>query len=295
MKENLPLLIGGSADLGPSNKTVMSGVKDFSAADYSGRNIHFGVRELGMTAIGNGMILHGGMKAYVATFFVFIDYMKPMLRLSALMGLPLISVMTHDSIGVGEDGPTHQAVEQLAMLRATPNLFVIRPADETETRAAWQIALTSENTPAVIVLSRQNLPPLAHSGKDALKGGYILEKESKETADVILIATGSEVGLAVEAKAELEKSGKSVRVVSMPCVELFESQPDVYKEKVLPSDVRKRIVIEAGVGVSWGRYVGLDGAYVTMDNFGKSAPAGKLFEEYGFTVANIVNTANRLK
>ncbi|MDR1978629.1 MAG: transketolase [Synergistaceae bacterium] len=294
VKAKLPVLMGGSADLAPSNKTFLSGAGDFSAADYGGGNVHFGVRELGMTAIGNGLLLHGGVKTYVATFFVFADYMKPMLRLSALMGLPLISVLTHDSIGVGEDGPTHQPVEQLAMLRATPNLWVFRPADEIETRAAWHCALTSRNVPVVIVLSRQNLPALEHSSKDALKGGYILERESGGKADAILIATGSEVALAVAAKAELEKNGRGVRVVSMPCVELFESQTDAYKAEVLPPDVEKRVVIEAGSRLSWGGYAGLGGAYVCMDSFGASAPADKLFDKYGFTVENVVNTVDRL-
>jgi transketolase len=295
VKEKIPFLMGGSADLGPSNKTVLSGVPDFSASDYSGRNIHFGVRELGMTAIGNGLILHGGVRAYVATFFVFADYMKPMLRLSALMGLPLISVFSHDSIGVGEDGPTHQAIEQLASLRATPNLVVFRPADEIETRAAWKFALTSKSAPVALVLSRQNLRPLASSNAGgALKGGYILERESGAKPEVILIATGSEVDLAVAAKSELESGGRSVRVVSMPSVELFERQDESYKSEVLPRDVRARVVIEAGDSASWGGYIGLDGAYVTLDTFGASAPADKLFEKYGFTVKNIVETVNRL-
>jgi transketolase len=210
------------------------------------------------------------------------------------MGLPLISVLTHDSIGVGEDGPTHQPVEQLAMLRATPNLWVFRPADETETRAAWYCALTSRNVPVVIALSRQNLPTLEHSSKEALKGGYVLERESGGKPDVILIATGSEVNLAVSAKKELEKKGLAVRVVSMPCVELFESQPEEYKEKILPPDVKKRVAIEAGSSLSWGRYVGLVGACICIDQFGASAPADKLFETYGFTVENVVDTATRL-
>jgi transketolase len=295
VKDKIPFLMGGSADLGPSNKTVLSGIPDFSASNYSGRNIHFGVRELGMTAIGNGLILHGGVRAYVATFFVFADYMKPMLRLSALMGLPLISVFSHDSIGVGEDGPTHQAIEQLASLRATPNLMVFRPADEIETRAAWKFALTKLDAPVSLVLSRQNLPPLAHSSASgALRGGYILERESGAKPEAILIATGSEVGLAVAAKAELEGRGRSVRVVSMPCAELFESQDDSYKAEVLPGDVRKRVAIEAGVSASWGGYVGLDGAYITLDTFGASAPADKLFEKYGFTVKNITETVDSL-
>jgi transketolase len=294
LKVKIPSLIGGSADLGPSNKTALEGVPDFSKTDYTGRNIHFGVRELAMTAIGNGLLLHGGVRSYVATFFVFVDYMKPMLRLSALMGLPLISVLSHDSIGVGEDGPTHQPIEQMAMLRAMPNFAVFRPADETETRAAWQAALTSNDRPVAIVLSRQNLPPLEHSSKEALKGGYVLEKEIGVKPDVILIATGSETSLAVEAWKELAKEDINARVVSMPSMDVFDMQPQSYRNEVLPPDVKKRVAVEAGCGASWGKYVGLDGAYVTIDRFGASAPAGKLFEMFGFTVGNVVDTARGL-
>jgi transketolase len=288
IKDKLPCLIGGSADLGPSNKTVMTGAGDFSAENYAGRNIHFGVREIGMTAIGNGLILHGGFKAYVATFAVFVDYAKPMLRLASLMRLPLIFVLSHDSIGMGEDGPTHQPVEQLAMLRAAPNLRVFRPADETETRAAWCAALTSAETPTAIILSRQNLPVLENSSREALKGGYVLEPENGGRLDTILIATGSEVAPALEAKAELEKEGLGVRVVSMPCTELFDAQPLEYRESVLPPGSRKRVAVEAGASISWGKYVGLDGACVAVDDFGASAPANRLFEKYGVTVKNIV-------
>ena len=294
LKDKLPCLIGGSADLGPSNKTALGGAGDFSAGNYAGRNIHFGVREIGMTAIGNGIVLHGGFKAYVATFMVFVDYAKPMLRLASLMGLPLVFVLSHDSIGMGEDGPTHQPVEQLAMMRATPNLLVFRPADETETRAAWYTALTSRTAPTAIVLSRQNLPVLENSSDEALKGGYVLERESGGQLDVILIATGSEVALALEAKAEIEKKGLGVRVVSMPCTELFDAQPETYRESVLPSGARKRVAIEAGSSLSWGKYVGLDGACVTVDSFGASAPAACLFEKYGITVKNIVEAANKV-
>ncbi|MCI6467651.1 MAG: transketolase [Faecalicatena sp.] len=283
LKDRLPNLIGGSADLGPSNKTVLSGETDFSAMCPQGRNIHYGVRELGMTAIANGILLHGGLRTYAATFFVFVDYMKPMLRLSSLMGLPLISVLTHDSIGVGEDGPTHEPVEQLTMLRALPNMHVFRPADEMETRAAWYSALTSLKTPTCLILSRQNLPVLENTGKDALRGGYILKKEASEKADLLLLATGSEVSVALDAASILEQEGVSVRVVSMPCLDLFEEQDQDYQEFVLPPSVANRAVIEAGSSMSWGKYVGVNGCYITMDGFGASAPAAQLFEKYGFT------------
>ena len=289
IKDVLPNLIGGSADLGPSNKTVMNGEESFSAEHPEGRNIHFGVRELGMTAIANGMLLHGGLRTYIATFFVFADYMKPMLRLSSLMNIPMISVLTHDSIGVGEDGPTHEPVEQLAMLRSMPNMNVFRPADEIETKAAWYSALNSGGTPSCLVLSRQKLPAVEGSGRDALKGGYVIKKESKETIDIIIIATGSEVQVALETARLLENEDISVRVVSMPCLDLFEQQDAKYKESILPHGVTKRDVIEAGSSMSWGKYVGIDGCYITMDSFGASAPAGKLFEKYGFTSQNALN------
>ena len=293
LKDRLPNLIGGSADLAPSNKTYMDGKGDFSKEDRSGRNLHFGVRELAMAAIGNGMALHGGLKPYVATFFVFSDYVKPMARLSALMGTPLTYVFTHDSIGVGEDGPTHEPIEQLAALRAMPNFHVFRPCDATETQAAWYSAVTSKSTPTALVLSRQNLEPMKGSSKEALKGGYVLE-DCEGTPDVILIATGSEVGLAVKAKAELEKDGMKIRVVSMPCMDLFEEQSAEYRESVLPKAVRKRVAIEALSDFGWGRYVGLDGAYVTMKGFGASGPAAVLFEHFGFTVDHVVETVKSL-
>ena len=288
VKDSLPNLIGGSADLGPSNKTVMNEEESFSPEHPEGRNIHYGVREIGMTAIANGLLLHGGLRTYAATFFVFVDYMKPMLRLSSLMGLPMISVLTHDSIGVGEDGPTHEPVEQLTMLRAMPNMHVFRPADETETKAAWASALTAKRTPTCLVLSRQNLPILEHTGKEALKGGYVLRKETKDTADLIIIATGSEVAVALETAEMLEKENISARVVSMPCMDLFAEQDEVYRQSVLPKSVTKRVVIEAGSSMSWGRYVGTEGCYVTMDGFGASAPAAQLFEKFGFTAEQAV-------
>lgn len=287
VQEKLPNLIGGSADLGPSNKTVMNGAGEFSGETPEGRNIHFGVRELGMTAVANGILLHGGLRTYAATFFVFVDYMKPMLRLSSLMGIPMISVLSHDSIGVGEDGPTHEPVEQLTMLRSMPNMHVFRPADEMETRAAWCSALTSERTPTCLVLSRQGIPALKGSSREALKGGYVLVREKKAKPDVILMASGSETGVAAEAAELLEAEGIAARVVSMPCMDIFEEQDEEYRESVLPGNVKKRAVIEAGSSVCWGKYVGLEGIYITMDQFGASAPAKQLFEKYGFTAKNV--------
>lgn len=289
LKNIMPNLIGGSADLAPSNKTYMKDAGDFSKNDYAGRNLHFGVRELAMSAIANGITLHGGLRTFVGTFFVFSDYMKPMMRLAAIMGLPVTYVLTHDSIGVGEDGPTHEPIEQLAMLRATPNINMFRPADATETAAGWYLAATSTKTPTALALTRQNLPQLAGSSKEALKGGYIIS-EANGKLDGILIASGSEVSLAVDAQKKLAEENINVRVVSMPCVDLFEQQSDEYKEKVLPKNIRARVAIEAAKNFGWGSYVGLDGATVTMQGFGESAPAGLLFKKFGFTVDNVVNT-----
>lgn len=294
LKNMLPNLMGGSADLAPSTKTYMSDMGDFSKDNYAGRNMHFGVRELAMTAIGNGMMLHGGLRAFVSTFFVFSDYVKPMARLSAIMGVPLTFVLTHDSIGVGEDGPTHEPIEQLAMLRSLPNFTVYRPCDATETAAAWAYAVTSKKTPTALVLTRQNLPQIKGSSKDALKGAYVIADSEKSVPDAILIASGSEVSLAVDAKAELMKDGIDVRVVSMPSMDVFDQQSDEYKESVLPKSVRKRVAIEALSDFGWGKYVGLDGAYVTMHGFGASAPAATLFKEFGFTVDNVVKTVKEL-
>ena len=287
LKDKLPQLFGGSADLAPSNKTAMDGAGDFSKGDYAGRNIHFGVRELAMAAIANGLALHGGLRPYVATFFVFSDYTKPMLRLASLMKLPVTYVFTHDSIGVGEDGPTHEPIEQLAMLRAQPNINVFRPADATETAAGWLLAATSEETPTALVLSRQNLPQLPGSGKDALKGAYIVSPSEKEAPDAILIASGSEVALAVEAQAILKAEGVDARVVSMPCMELFEAQDAAYREKILPQKIRARVSVEALSSFGWERYVGLDGKVVAMESFGASAPGGKLFKNFGFTKEHV--------
>lgn len=294
LKDLYPNLIGGSADLSPSNKTVMNDEEYIKKGDYSGRNIHFGVRELAMTAITNGILLHGGLRAYCATFFVFSDYTKPMARLSALMNIPTIFVFTHDSIGVGEDGPTHEPVEQLAMLRSLPNFNTFRPADAKETVAAWYAALVSKKTPTAIVLTRQNLPQLSGSTKEALKGGYIIKEASKATPDMILIASGSEVSLAVDAADELENEGVATRVVSMPCMDVFEKQSKEYKDKILPNTVRNRVAIEALSGFGWDKYTGLDGRVISMNSFGASAPQDLLFKKFGFTKENVVATAKEV-
>ncbi len=291
LKDVLPQLVGGSADLAPSNKTEMKGEGFLKKGDYSGRNIHFGVRELAMAGMENGLMLHGGLKAFVSTFFVFSDYTKPMLRLASLMRIPTIYVFTHDSIGVGEDGPTHEPIEQAAALRAMPNFHVFRPADATETAAAWASALLSKETPTALVLTRQNLPQLPGSSQEALKGAYVVSEAKNASAmDGILIATGSEVSLAIEAQEELAKEGIDVRVVSMPCMDLFEEQTAEYKESILPKNVRARVAVEALSDFGWGRYVGLDGKTVTMTTFGASAPAGILFKKFGFTKENVVKT-----
>ncbi len=285
----LPNFFGGSADLAPSNKTEMKGRGFFAPDLREGANIHFGVRELAMACISNGIALYGGLRAYCATFFVFSDYVKPALRLSALMGLPVMYVMTHDSIGVGEDGPTHQPIEHLAALRATPNTYVFRPADQKETAYAYLTALTKK-APSVMALSRQNLPQIAETGEGAKKGAYIL-RDPKGEPDVILMASGSEVELIVKAADILAVQGYTARLVSMPCVDLFEEQSAEYKESVLPKAMRKRVAVEAGSSFGWERYVGLDGATVTMNRFGASAPAGELFRTFGFTAENVAAAA----
>ena len=286
----VPNLIGGSADLAPANKSYMKGRGDFGPNDKTGSNMHFGIREHAMSAIVNGMYLHGGLIPYCATFAVFSDYMKNAMRMSAIMELPVVYILSHDSIGVGEDGPTHQPIEHLTGLRAMPNMKVYRPADGRETTAAWIGALTGKE-PSCIVVSRQNLPMLDGTGEKAFKGGYVLADSAKKTPDVILIATGSEVSLAVNAKAKLAEQGVDARVVSMPCVEEFEKQSDKYKESVLPKSVRARVAVEAGATMCWYKYVGMDGKIVGIDQFGESAPAKKLFEKYGFTVDNVVKAA----
>ena len=287
LADRMPNLFGGSADLAPSNNSMMKKFEYFSPQDYAGSNIHFGVREFAMAAAANGIALHGGLYAYVATFFVFSDYLKPALRLSAIMGLPVIYILTHDSIGVGEDGPTHEPIEHLAAARSMPNVYVWRPADGRETAAAYTYAL-SAGGPSVFALTRQGLPQLEGSGKDALKGGYVLR--DSDDAKVILIASGSEVSLCVEAYETLKEQGIGARVVSMPCMEVFEQQSDAYKESVLPKSLTARVAVEAGSSLGWGRYIGLTGGTVTIDHFGASAPAGILFKEFGFTVDNVVAT-----
>lgn len=286
----VPNLFGGSADLAPSNKSVMKERAYYSKEEPTGSNLHFGIREFAMTAMANGMAVHGGVRPYIAGFFVFADYMKAGLRMQALMGLPVISILTHDSIGVGEDGPTHQPIEQLAMLRSLPHYRVFRPCDMRETAAGWYTALTSKDAPTGLVLSRQNLPALDGTGKDALKGAYIL-RDCEGTPDVLLMASGSEVELIYKAYDILAEKGVKARVISMPCWELFEEQGAAYKESVMPKAVRARLAVEAASDFGWHKYVGLDGDVICMDGFGASAPAGALFKEFGFTVENVVEKA----
>lgn len=290
----VPNLIGGSADLAPSTKTIMKDKGDFSPKDYSGSNMHFGVREHAMAAAANGMAVHGGVLPYVSTFFVFSDYMKPAMRLSALMGAPVTYVFTHDSIGVGEDGPTHQPVEQLAALRSIPGFIDFRPADTKETAAAWYFAATSKNNPTALILTRQNLPQLEETGTDALKGAYVLLDSEKDTPDIILIASGSEVKLVYEAHKLLKEKGIDARAVSMPSMKLFEEQSAQYKNSVLPEKVVKRLAVEAGSSFGWHKYTGLQGDIISIDHFGASAPSDILFKEFGFTVENVVERAERM-
>lgn len=290
----IPNLIGGSADLAPSNKTYMKDMGDFSAEDRSGKNLHFGVREHAMAAIANGIYLHGGLKVFVSTFFVFSDYMKGAMRLASLMKLPITYVLTHDSIGVGEDGPTHEPIEQLASLRSIPNMTVFRPADSKETAAAWCLAMTKQDGPTSLILTRQKLPLYEETGAEALKGAYILKDSKKETPDVILMASGSEVEFIYKAEEELMKKGIDARVVSMPSFELFDAQSQEYKEKVLPNKVRARVAIEAASSFGWHKYVGLDGKIISIDHFGASGKGEALFKEFGITTENVVNTVINL-
>ena len=289
-------LIGGSADLAPSTKTLITGEADFQASDYGSRNLRFGVREHGMGGILNGMALHGGLIPYGATFLIFSDYMRPAIRLAALTEQQVIYVFTHDSIGLGEDGPTHQPIEQLAALRAMPNLLVIRPCDANETAQAWQAAINHRGGPVALALTRQNLPTLNRSSQyasaDGLhQGAYILSDTDKEQPEVILIASGSEVAIALDAAVMIETKGVAVRVVSMPSWELFDAQPDPYRQKVLPGVVKAKIAIEAGSPQGWHRYVGEAGQVVGLDHFGASAPAQTLFEKFGLTAERVVEKA----
>ena len=290
----IPSLMGGSADLAPSNLSEMKDTDDitygdFTPENFAGRNLHFGIREHAMAAIANGMQLHGGLRAYCSTFFIFSDYCKHAMRLSALMNIPVVYILTHDSIGVGEDGPTHEPVEQLIALRSIPNMKVYRPADGKETAAAWISAL-SGTAPTALVLTRQSLPQYENSGLDALKGGYVL-KDCTGAPDLLLIASGSEVELCVKAQEELAKENIKARVVSMPCIEEFEKQNTEYKESVIPSSVKARVCVEAGSPYSWYKYAGEKGEIVAMSTFGASAPAPQLFKLFGFTVENVVEKA----
>ena len=295
LKDKMKNLFGGSADLAPSNKTELKGLGDFSKENPKGQNIHFGVREISMAGIANGIALYGGLRTFVSTFFVFSDYLKPMARLSALMKLPVTYIFTHDSIGVGEDGPTHEPVEHIAMFRSMPNFVTFRPADSKETIAGWKYAISSKEKPTALILSRQNLVQLKNTNvNNALLGAYIVEKETKQTPDLIMIATGSELSLAINARKELLKDNIDARVVSMPSMELFEMQTDEYKEKILPSTNKKRLIIEALSKFGWGRYMGFEGKSITMDEFGASAPGDVLFKHFGFTVENVVKKAKEL-
>ncbi|EIV1734018.1 transketolase [Vibrio parahaemolyticus] len=292
----LPEFMGGSADLAPSNLTMWSGSKSLEATDFSGNYIHYGVREFGMTAIMNGIALHGGFVPYGATFLMFMEYARNAMRMAALMKIQNIQVYTHDSIGLGEDGPTHQPVEQIASLRLTPNMNTWRPCDQVESAVAWKLAIERKDAPTALIFSRQNLaqqPRSAEQVADIAKGGYIL-KDSDGKPELILIATGSEVELAVKAAEQLTAEGKKVRVVSMPSTDAFDKQDAAYREAVLPSDVTARIAIEAGIADFWYKYVGFDGRIIGMTTFGESAPADQLFEMFGFTVENVVNTAKEL-
>ena len=298
LSKAVPSLWGGSADLSGSNNTMVAAEKDFEPGQYEGRNIWFGVREFAMAAAMNGIQLHGGTRIYGGTFFVFVDYLRPAVRLAAIQKTPVTYVLTHDSVAVGEDGPTHEPVEQLSSLRSIPNLHVIRPADGNETRAAWKVAMTSKETPTVLVLSRQNLPVI--EGTTTLaddfvsKGAYVVSPQKGEKPEGILIATGSEVFLATEAQKALTAEGMDVSVVSMPSMDLFEAQSAEYKESVLPKSVKKRVAIEAGSPFGWERYTKCRGKIIAIDHFGASAPGDKVLAEFGFTTENVINTYKSL-
>ncbi|MDA0106600.1 transketolase [Vibrio sp. La 4.2.2] len=292
----LPEFLGGSADLAPSNLTMWSGSKSLTADDASGNYIHYGVREFGMTAIMNGIALHGGFVPYGATFLMFMEYARNAMRMAALMKVQNIQVYTHDSIGLGEDGPTHQPVEQMASLRLTPNMSTWRPCDQVESAVAWKFAIERKDGPTSLIFSRQNLAQQERSTQqvaDIAKGAYVL-KDCEGKPELILIATGSEVELAVSAAQQLTEAGKQVRVVSMPATDVFDKQDEAYRESVLPSDVTARIAIEAGIADFWYKYVGFGGKIIGMTTFGESAPAGELFKMFGFTTENVVTTANDL-
>ncbi|WP_164219603.1 transketolase [Virgibacillus sp. YIM 98842] len=296
--ESVPNFFGGSADLAGSNKTTINDEADFSRENYSGRNVWFGVREHAMGAALNGMALHGGLKVYAGTFFVFSDYLRPAVRLSSIMQTPVTYVFTHDSIAVGEDGPTHEPVEHLAALRAMPGLSLIRPADGNETQAAWRLSLESDNKPTALVLTRQNLPTLKGTKQMAYdgvkKGAYVISKSERENPDALLIATGSEVQLAVEAQKALSEKGIEVNVISMPSWDRFNEQDESYKNEVLPPHITKRLAIEMASPFGWERYVGDEGKVLGIDTFGASAKGDKVVEEYGFTVENVIEQVESL-
>lgn len=296
--KNLPSFFGGSADLAGSNKTTINGAGDYARDNYGGRNIWFGVREFAMGAALNGMALHGGLHVFGGTFFVFSDYLRPAIRLAALMNLPVTYVFTHDSIAVGEDGPTHEPIEQLASLRAMPNLSVVRPADGNETAAAWKSAIESTSTPTALVLTRQNLKTIKGTKETAYegvqKGAYVVSPAKKETADVLLLASGSEVGLAIEAQEVLAGEGIDAAVVSMPAWDRFEAQSEEYKRSVLPKEVKKRLAIEMASPLGWDRYTGDEGDILAINTFGASAPEKRILAEYGFTVENVVARVKKL-
>jgi len=292
LSQSIPTLFGGSADLAGSNKTAIDDEVDFSKDNYAGRNIWFGVREFAMAAAVNGMVLHGGLKPYVGTFFVFSDYLRAAVRLSSIMKVPATYVFTHDSVAVGEDGPTHEPVEHLAAFRAMPGLSLIRPADGNETQAAWRLAMESTNKPTALVLTRQGLPTLPNTDKNAYegvkKGAYVIHKSEKETPDALLLATGSEVQLALRAQEALSEKGIEVNVISMPSWDRFNEQDEAYRNEVLPPNVKNRVAIEMASSLGWHRYVGDNGQVIGIDTFGASANGDKVIEEYGFTVENVV-------
>lgn len=296
--KNLPDIIQGSADLHPSNKTWIEGSDAATNQNPSGRNIHYGVREHGMAAAANGLALYPGVISACSTFFVFSDYMRPAIRLSALSKYPTIWVFTHDSIGVGEDGPTHQPIEHLASLRCIPNLVTIRPSDANETIEAWKVAIERRDGPTVLVLTRQNLPTLDRTkfapAENLKKGAYVLADIGNNDPELILMATGSEVSLIIKAGKKLAEQGKSVRIVSMPSWEIFASQDESYREKVLPKKITKRLAVEAGTSFGWSKWIGSEGKIIALDHFGESGPANQVFEKFGFTVENVVKVAKEL-
>lgn len=288
---SLPELVGGSADLDPSTKTYLKNCGDFEPGNYAGRNIHYGVREHAMAGISNGIALHRGLLPFAATFFNFLDYCKPSLRLACLSGIHSIFVFTHDSVFLGEDGPTHEPIEQLATLRATPNCMLVRPADALEVLEAWKLAVSRHGAPWVLVLTRQKVPFLGVRDAAVSKGAYVLADANDGSPDLILIATGSEVSLAVDAKKIIEARGLRTRVVSMPCWELFDEQPQAYKDQVLPPSITARMSIEAGATLGWSRYVGDRGFAFGIDHFGASAPAAAIAKAFGFTPENVAKVA----